>query len=188
MPQRVIVDVATAAGRSSCTVTVLLRPNDVTHVFTVPPKESGVLESAFVPFLAAARRGTRLGYDSAGPPPGTSVRRLIVDFNGAIGSGITVTVLLKPNGARHVFSVPPQKTRLIQSTLSPFITYARQAASRPADPSLRTEKPKRDRIRPAAIREWARANGHKLPSRGRIPNAVVTAYENALASRQVSAD
>lgn len=35
--------------------------------------------------------------------------------------------------------------------------------------------------RTAQIREWARANGHKVNERGRIPAAVIDAYEKATA-------
>jgi hypothetical protein len=42
------------------------------------------------------------------------------------------------------------------------------------------EKPARsNRDETAAIREWARANGHKVNDRGRISKAVIEAYQAA---------
>ncbi|MGZ4620006.1 MAG: Lsr2 family DNA-binding protein [Frankiaceae bacterium] len=43
----------------------------------------------------------------------------------------------------------------------------------PAAPSRRTRKAKPDA---AALRTWARANGHDVKDRGRVPAAVITAY------------
>jgi hypothetical protein len=34
-----------------------------------------------------------------------------------------------------------------------------------------------DREHTAAVREWARQNGHEISDRGRIPNSVLEAYE-----------
>ncbi|RMI28419.1 histone-like nucleoid-structuring protein Lsr2 [Nocardia stercoris] len=42
-------------------------------------------------------------------------------------------------------------------------------------------RPLADREQTAAIRRWARANGHDVSSRGRIHSAVVEAYEKATA-------
>jgi hypothetical protein len=42
------------------------------------------------------------------------------------------------------------------------------------------EKPARsNRDQTAAIREWARANGHQVSDRGRIPKSVIEAYQAA---------
>ncbi len=37
----------------------------------------------------------------------------------------------------------------------------------------------RRRIDTGAVREWARANGHDLPDRGRVPAAIIQAWEDA---------
>jgi len=49
-------------------------------------------------------------------------------------------------------------------------------ARRPGRPARKAAKPAR-RPDAAAIREWAQANGHEISSRGRIPDAVVAAYD-----------
>ena len=40
-------------------------------------------------------------------------------------------------------------------------------------------KPRTDRERTDAIREWGRRNGHQVSERGRIPGSVLAAYEEA---------
>lgn len=52
-------------------------------------------------------------------------------------------------------------------------TAPRDTADAPAAPS----RPSREAT--AAIRAWARENGHDVSERGRIPNSVVQAYEAA---------
>ena len=54
-----------------------------------------------------------------------------------------------------------------KSTSKARASGARRAASRPAGPP------------PAAIREWAAANGHTVSGRGRIPASVMHAYADA---------
>lgn len=55
-------------------------------------------------------------------------------------------------------------------------TVTAPAARRPGRSARKAAKPAR-RPDAAAIREWAQANGHEISSRGRIPDAVVAAYD-----------
>jgi hypothetical protein len=57
--------------------------------------------------------------------------------------------------------------RRMRDGTKPKGSGARRVASRPSGPS------------PAAVREWAVANGHTVSGRGRIPAAVLSAYAAA---------
>jgi hypothetical protein len=54
--------------------------------------------------------------------------------------------------------------------------HGRRAGRKVSGGSARTVT---DREQTQAIREWARANGHQVSDRGRIPKAVVEAYQAA---------
>jgi hypothetical protein len=64
-----------------------------------------------------------------------------------------------------------------EEAVDEFVTAARRVRS-----SATAKQPARrlptDREQTRAIREWARRNGHEVADRGRIPVAVVEAYEN----------
>lgn len=55
------------------------------------------------------------------------------------------------------------------SVAAPPAAVPRQRASGPR----RRQRSKPD---PAAVRSWARANGHEVKDRGRVPDAVISAY------------
>ena len=67
----------------------------------------------------------------------------------------------------------------LRDAIAPFVGSARRAGGAPAvtrpKASARSGRP---REQTAAIREWANANGHEVSARGRIPSAVLAAYEN----------
>jgi hypothetical protein len=67
----------------------------------------------------------------------------------------------------------------LRDALAPFVGAARRTGGGSA-----VARPKsyarsgRSREETAAIREWASANGHEVAPRGRIPSAVIEAYQN----------
>jgi len=60
----------------------------------------------------------------------------------------------------------------LRDALAPFIEHARKVSKgrAPSKRASRAAGPNK------AIREWAEAHGHAVPSRGRIPQKVVDAY------------
>lgn len=73
----------------------------------------------------------------------------------------------------------------LHEALAPFIEAARSVNGRPTKTATkaltnpRRTRPAVDREQSQAIREWANANGHTVAGRGRIPAAVVDAYNAA---------
>lgn len=59
----------------------------------------------------------------------------------------------------------------LHAALAPFIEHARKVGK-----STTPKRASRAKGASKAIREWAVANGHEVPSRGRIPQTVVDAY------------
>jgi nucleoid-associated protein Lsr2 len=79
---------------------------------------------------------------------------------------------------------PGNRIRLTDRLVRPTIGAARKARGRGRGCTPRqtvvAEKPARsNREETAAIRQWARENGHQVNERGRIPKSVVEAYQAA---------
>ena len=68
----------------------------------------------------------------------------------------------------------------LENALAPFIDVARVSSSTNAG-SRRGGRPPRksSSVDLAGVREWARANGHTVSERGRVPAAILEAYSAA---------
>lgn len=75
------------------------------------------------------------------------------------------------DGREYSIDLAEKNYAKLEASLAPFISVARRsnAAKKPAASKSRAAELKQ-------IREWAAANGHEVPSRGRIPQAVMDAY------------
>jgi hypothetical protein len=110
--------------------------------------------------------------------------RFIDDLDGSEAVG-TVTFSLENRS--YEIDLSDENTDKLHEALAPFIEHARQIGNRGAGRGRRGQgqrgeekKPARsNREETAAIREWARAHGHKVNDRGRISKLVVEAYETA---------
>lgn len=60
----------------------------------------------------------------------------------------------------------------LRAALEPFIKKARKQSK----PKATAKRRSRASNESKAIREWAAENGHEVPTRGRVPQAVVDAY------------
>jgi hypothetical protein len=78
---------------------------------------------------------------------------------------------------RDAFTRYVQAARKVSASKARQSNNGRSASSTPA--SNGASRSTDDRERTKAIRDWANANGHSVSERGRIPNAIVTAYEDA---------
>ena len=108
--------------------------------------------------------------------------RFVDDLDGSEASG-TVTFAL--DGRAYEIDLSDDNAAKLRDSLATFIAAARRTGSRrsrsqrsstseaPAAPA----RPSREAT--AAIRTWARENGHEVSERGRIPKAVIEAYNSA---------
>ena len=107
--------------------------------------------------------------------------KLIDDLD---GRGAAETVLFALDGTSYEIDLSKKNAAAFRKSLQRYVGAGRrQGGSRPA-PQRQAEKkasangakPKRD-FDLAQLREWAGANGVEVPSRGRIPRAVVEQYK-----------
>ena len=107
--------------------------------------------------------------------------RFIDDLDGSDASG---TFDFSLEGRNYQIDLSDENAAKLRDALAPYIGAARKAGGRAAGVLPRqtvvAEKPARSsREETAAIREWARENGHQVSDRGRIPKSVIEAYQAA---------
>lgn len=113
-----------------------------------------------------------------------TITTLIDDMD---GSEADQTVTFGIDGKHYEIDLNTEHGELLRNSLAPFVASARKASG-----SLRTRsvtatsfvQPRRAaaseklvKEETDKIREWARAHGHKVADRGRVPNLVLAAYE-----------
>lgn len=108
---------------------------------------------------------------------------LIDDFDGTPLEGNSSTTTFAFNGAQYEIDLAPENVTKLRDALAPFIKAGRRVG---ASGSTKSAPRRRGAGRHSngsndvtAVREWARANGHAIGDRGRIPAAVIEAYEAA---------
>ena len=79
------------------------------------------------------------------------------------------------DGAAYEIDLSKRNARAFEKALEPYISAARRSSSRRTKSAAGAKaRPKRDLT---AVRTWAQTNGHAVASRGRIPSAVLEAYD-----------
>ncbi|WP_236862658.1 histone-like nucleoid-structuring protein Lsr2 [Brevibacterium daeguense] len=95
------------------------------------------------------------------------------DLDGSPGAE---TVSFALDGSAYEIELSEKNAAALREALAPYIAKAR-SANRPArTASRRSSGPKTDT---AAVRAWAKDSGYEISERGRIPSAVLEAYEAA---------
>jgi len=95
------------------------------------------------------------------------------------------TVAFGLDGTAYEVDACEEHATALRDAFAPYIGMARRAGRASAAPAARrpraTAAPRSSSVRENVqeIREWARANGHEISERGRLPGAVITAYEVA---------
>jgi hypothetical protein len=92
------------------------------------------------------------------------------------------TVLFGIDGRDFEIDLSRDHAGELRDNLARYLAKARKVGKLAAfsTPSKRMASGQRQsREQTAAIREWARANGHKVSDRGRIPLEVAKAFDNA---------
>lgn len=89
------------------------------------------------------------------------------------GSANAETVGFGFRGATYEIDLSPKNQRAFEKALKPYIDAARTA--RGVRPRQRQQGSSRRDL--AMIREWAGKNGYEVSDKGRVPRAVVEAYD-----------
>jgi hypothetical protein len=109
------------------------------------------------------------------------VHQLVDDLDGSlleVGEG--ETVLFSLDGIAYEIDLTDENAAALRAALDRFISAARPVSTRGAAAAGPARKRRRTGQQDyGAIREWARANGHQVSERGRVPASVIEAYEAA---------
>lgn len=106
------------------------------------------------------------------------VHQLVDDIDGTVlGIGEGETVHFSLNSTAYEIDLTTANADEFREALEPYISAARRSSTSAARGASR----KRAASSPetAVIREWAKANGHEISERGRIPATVIDAYRAA---------
>ena len=92
------------------------------------------------------------------------------------GSDATETVSFGLDGATYDIDLNEKNAAALRDALAPYVGHARRSGGtrRAARKAPASSGPSA-----AEIREWARANGHDVPDRGRVSAEVRQAYDAA---------
>lgn len=91
------------------------------------------------------------------------------------------TVSFSLDGTAYEIDLSAANATELRDAFARYVGPARRVGGRSAGRSAGrgTSRRRGGDTRTAEIREWARANGHKVNERGRIPASIVEAYEQA---------
>jgi len=93
------------------------------------------------------------------------------------GGKATQTVKFGLDGAEYEIDLSDKNATKLRKTLTAYTEYGRKLS--------RSGRPyRRVKVAPSArdVRAWAKTNGYDVPQRGRVPRAVVEAYDSAHAA------
>ncbi len=106
---------------------------------------------------------------------------LVDDFDGEGPADETVEFSI--DGVSYEIDLSAKNAQKLRDELKPWSEAGRRVGGVAAWPirghHRRVAGPSIDREQSAAIREWARRNGHKVSTRGRIPADVIEAFHAA---------
>jgi hypothetical protein len=104
------------------------------------------------------------------------------------GTDAVETVTFALDGVEYEIDLSEQNADKLREAVSLYVGHARRTGGRRRSGSGQTEQKSRSRNNSTAssdgpsaseIREWARANGHTVPDRGRVSSEVREAYAAA---------
>lgn len=95
------------------------------------------------------------------------------------GGEATETVTFGLDGVTYEIDLNADNAAQLREALAPWIGHGRKVARVGAPRATRRSGSSRASSNANVIREWARANGHKVNDRGRISAEIKAAYEAA---------
>ena len=118
-----------------------------------------------------------------------TIELLIDDLDGSrLGEGEGDTVTFALQGSEYSIDLSSQHIDELKEALAKYVaaaqkisgrrTSASTAASRSNNGSAKSGSAKSDKVDLAAVRAWARENGHEVSDRGRVSQKVLDAYNS----------
>jgi hypothetical protein len=106
---------------------------------------------------------------------GTVAQKVTVEMTDDIdGSEADTTVRFAVDGTAYEIDLSKKNSSKMRRDFGRYIEHARKTTG-----GRRSGRPRRDRDRSSAVREWARQQGIQVSERGRISADVVAQYEAA---------
>ncbi|WP_442922930.1 histone-like nucleoid-structuring protein Lsr2 [Microbacterium sp. TL13] len=105
------------------------------------------------------------------------ITHLVDDLDGTVleeGDGKQITFSVE--GRSYEIDLSDRNADKFYAAVAPFVDAARPAGRTTSAPRRARSARRSSDIDLAAVREWARANGHTVSDRGRIPASVLEAY------------
>ena len=103
---------------------------------------------------------------------------LVDDMDGSVAAE---TVRFGIDGSEYEIDLSTENATELREALARYTAVARRRVVGSGGSAVRSRTPRLQGARVGAIRRWAVDNGYKVSSRGRVPVALVQAYEKAVA-------
>ena len=109
------------------------------------------------------------------------VHQLVDDLDGTVlEPGAGETVLFSVDGVAYEIDLTDDNAAALRDLLAPYVAAGRSvSARRPTGQSAPRARRRPGQQDYSAVRAWAKENGYTLSDRGRVPAAVLDAYEAA---------
>ncbi len=107
------------------------------------------------------------------------IAQLTDDLDGSVieeGEGKQITFSIE--GRAYEIDLSDTNADKFYKALTPYVDAARSVKNSTSSRGGQSARAKSD-LDLGAIREWARANGHTVSDRGRVPATVIDAYKTA---------
>ncbi|MBA3411907.1 MAG: Lsr2 family protein [Geodermatophilaceae bacterium] len=97
------------------------------------------------------------------------------------GNGADETVTFALDGTSYEIDLSAKNSKALRDAFAPYVGHARRVTKgrRSGASANGRSSATTDRAQTQAIRDWARRSGHQVSDRGRIPSAVLEAFNAA---------
>lgn len=102
-------------------------------------------------------------------------RRVVKLIDDRDGGPATQTIHFGLDGQQYEIDLSDEHALELRNAIETWRMHARKANRRPARAAVRIDLGPSNQV----LRAWAQANGHKVSTRGRIPEDIRSAYERA---------
>ncbi len=107
------------------------------------------------------------------------VTHLVDDLDGSVlEDGEGKQIIFSLEGRSYEIDLSSDNAVKLHEAFAPYIAAARSVGASGTGRSRRNSA-RKSSVDLGAVREWARANGHTVSDRGRIPGTIIDAYEIA---------
>lgn len=108
------------------------------------------------------------------------VHQLVDDLDGTVlEPGEGETVLFALDGKSYEIDLTADNAQALRDAFAPYISAARRMSSGSSGANSTRGRRRGGQTDYGPIREWAKKNGFTVSERGRVPAAIIEAYEAA---------